>query len=99
MRNPWIVAVLCVVLVATLVSSACAGGGAGGDTTIKGNVTKVDTTARTFSINSGGRDYDFRMTGSSKGDINEIKEHFDLKKEVEVQYKAGSSPYEVVNAD
>ena len=100
MKTPWIVVLLCVVLSTVLVTSGCgASGSGGGETALAGIVTKVDTTAKTFTVNSGGKDYDFKMSATSKGDIAEIKEHMELKKSIDVKYKGSSSPYEVVDAD
>lgn len=99
MRMPWIMVLLCVVVSSVFFTSACGSTGGGGETAIAGLVTKVDTSAKTFSVNSGGKDYDFKMTATSKGDIAEIKEHMDLKKSIDVKYKGSSSPYEVVDAD
>lgn len=89
------------VLVAALFAAACSGGGGGsGEQTINGQVTKVDTAAKTFSVNANNKDYDFKMVQISKGDINEIKQHFDGKKPIEVRYRTNSSsPYEVAFAD
>lgn len=91
-----------VLLVSALVLSACGGSGgssSGGETAIKGVPTKVDTNAKTFTIDSGGKSYDFKMASGSKGDMNEIKQHADQKKEIEVRYKGSAAPYEVVSAD
>lgn len=95
-----IVLLLAVLLTTMLVLSACGGSSSGGgEVTVKGQITKVDVAAKTFTINSGGKDYDFKMVSSSKGDMNEIKQHSDQKKEVEVKYKGSSAPYEVISAD
>ena len=90
-----------ILLVAMLVLSACGGSsGSGGSTSnIKGLVTKVDTSAKTFTVDSNGKTYDFKMVSDSKGDINEVKKHMDTKEQIEVQYKGSSSPYDVVSAD
>ena len=90
-----------VLLVAALTLSACSGSSSsGGESTVKGLVTKVDTDAKTFTVDASGKTYDFKMASSSKGDIKEIKEeHQDKKKEIDVKYKGSSSPYEVVSAD
>ena len=93
-----VVLLMSVLVVSMLVLNAC-GGSSGGETTIKGQVTKVDTGAKTFSMESGGKSYDFAMTSTSKGDINEVKEHMDRKKEIEVRYRGSSPPYEVTYAD
>lgn len=95
------VLLVAVLLMAALALGACGGssGSSGGESTVKGLVTKVDTTAKTFTIDASGKTYDFKMTGSSKGDINEIKQHMDQKKEIDVKYKGSSPPYEVVSAD
>jgi hypothetical protein len=88
-------------LVLSAATSACGAlSGGGNEIMVSGNVTRVDTSARTFSIRTpDGRDLDFRMVNTSKGDIREIKEHFDLKKPIEVRYKPGTAPYEVGWAD
>lgn len=88
-----------VLLMSLLVLSACGGTSAGAETTIKGMPTKVDVAAKTFTVESGGKSYDFKMTDKSKGEMAEIKEHMDQKKEIEVKYKGATPPYEVVNAD
>lgn len=94
-----IVLLLAVVLIASLALGACGGSSGGAESTVTGQVTKVDTAAKTFTISASGKTYDFKMVSGSKGDINEIKEHMDLKKDITVKYKGSSSPYEVVNAD
>jgi hypothetical protein len=84
------------------ITSACSSdkSGDGGSVSISGTVTKSDVGAKTFSIKGkDGKDYDFRMVSGSKGDINEIKEHQDRRKEIEVKFKPGSNPFEVVFAD
>lgn len=94
------VAFLCVALalLAPALLGAC--GGAGDQKTVKGQVTAVDAGARTFSVRGNdGKTYDFKMVAGSKGDLAELKEHLDLKKEVEVTYRGSAAPYEVVNAD
>ncbi|MFN8534379.1 MAG: hypothetical protein U0556_12640 [Dehalococcoidia bacterium] len=95
--------ILGAILILSAASSACTGGGGGGgggEVTVNGTVTRVDTSARTFSIRTNdGKDLDFKMVNNSKGDIREIKEHFDLKKPIEVKYRGNSSPYEVGFAD
>jgi hypothetical protein len=87
-----------VALGAVLVLAAC-GGSSGND--IKGTVTKLDVNAKTFSVHAtDGKDYNFQLTSSSKGEINEIKStHLDKKEQVEVKYKGASTPYEVISAD
>jgi hypothetical protein len=89
-------------VVAIAATSACSkpASGAGETTTITGMVTKTDLNAKTFSVKAkNGKDYDFKMVANSKGDIKEIKEHQDLKKEIEVRFRGSSNPFEVVFAD
>ena len=87
------------ILLLTAGASACTGV-SGGETTINGQVTKIDTNARTFTVQTAdGKTLDFKMVPTSKGDIMEIKEHYDLKKPVEVRYKPGTPPYEVTFGD
>ena len=100
MRRLSIVLALSVLMVVSVSLLACTGGGGGGsEMTVTGLITKVDVNAKTFSLNGGGKDYDFKMVAASKGDISEIKEHLDEKKQVDVKYKNTGSPYEVVAAD
>ena len=83
---------LALILVLLVALTACAGG----DTSIKGQVTAVDATARTFSVQAeDGKKYDFKVPeGSTKVDLTHIKEHMDQKKVIEVKYKGETSPYE-----
>jgi hypothetical protein len=69
---------------------------AGGDDSIKGQVTAVDAAARTFSVQAeDGKKYDFKVPeGSTAVDLTHIKEHMDQKTVIEVKYKGGTSPYE-----
>lgn len=90
---------LVIVLAATLALGACGGSSGGSESTVTGQVTKVDTAAKTFSISASGKTYDFKMVSGSKGDINEINEHMTLKKDITVKYKGSTAPYEVINAD
>lgn len=91
--------VIVILLLSMLVLSACGGSSGGSGTTVKGLVTKVDTGAKTFSVDAGGKTYDFKLVGDSKGDMAEIKKHMDTKEQIEVQYKGSASPYDVVSAD
>ena len=83
-------------------TTACSGTASGeGETgTVTGLVTKSDLSAKTFSVKGkDGKEYDFKMMSGSKGDINEIKEHQDQRKEIDVKFKTGSSPFTVIYAD
>jgi hypothetical protein len=88
-------------VVLTVTMAACIPGSGGGDVTINGLVTRSDTNARTFTVQTtDGRTLDFRMVSNSKGNIMEIKEHQDLRKPIEVRYKPGGNPpYDVSFAD
>lgn len=91
-----------ILLLSMLTLSACGGtssSSSGGENTITGLVTKVDTSAKTFTVDANGKTYDFKLASGSKGDITEIKKHMDTKEQIEVKYKGTSSPYEVVSAD
>ena len=96
MRRVYVV--LCIMLaVVALTLTACGGSS---QPTIKGTVTKVDLPTKTFTVQAtDGKSYDFKMVADSKGDLSEIKEHMDLKKQIEVKYRGTTSPYEVVSAD
>jgi hypothetical protein len=87
----------------TIALSACTGGGGGGsagEISTSGLLTKIDTNAKTFSIQTNdGKSLDFRLTSSSKADINELKTHYDQKKPADVRYKTGTPPYEATYAD
>jgi hypothetical protein len=72
---------------------------AGSEKTIEGQVTAVDATARTFSVQADdGKKYDFKVPAGSTVDLTHIKEHMDEKEKIEVKYKDGSSPYEATYA-
>lgn len=90
---------LVIVFTATLALGACGGSNGGAESTVTGQVTKVDTAAKTFTISASGKTYDFKMVSGSKGDMNEINEHMALKKDITVKYKGSAAPYEVINAD
>ena len=83
---------LAFILILPVALTACAGG----ENSIKGQVTAVDATARTFSIQAeDGKKYDFKVPeGSTKVDLTHIKEHMDQKKVIEVKYTGETSPYE-----
>lgn len=88
----------CVVLL--LAIGGCTGGRAGGNHTIKGQVTSVDAGAATFAVRADdGKEYRFKMTASSKGDLAEIKEHLDRRQPLAVTYRDTVEPYEVISAD
>ena len=90
---------IALLIVVGLTSSACLRPGGGDQREVKGLVTRVDATAKTFTVaGDDGKTYDFRMVAGSKGDLPEIKEHMDLKKPVEVKYRGTTSPYDVVEA-
>jgi len=94
--------VFAILLVSMLALSACGGSSAtssGGETTLSGQVTKVDTSAKTFTVDSNGKSYNFKLVSGSAGDINEIKKHMDTKEQIDVKYKGTTAPYDVVSAD
>jgi hypothetical protein len=102
MRKPLTLLLAAFFIVTVTVASACSSDSNGGSATAttSGMVTKSDVGAKTFSMKGkDGKDYEFKMVSGSKGDINEIKEHQDKKKEIEVKYRTGTRPYEVVFAD
>ena len=82
---------LALILVLPVALTACAG-----ENSIKGQVTAVDATARTFSVQAeDGKKYDFKVPeGSTKVDLTHIKEHMDQKKVIEVKYTGETSPFE-----
>ena len=59
----------------------------------------IDTSAKTFTVDSSGKTDDFKLVGDSKADITEIKKHMDTKEQIEVKYTGSSSPCDVVAAD
>ena len=66
-----------------------------GELSIKGTVTAVDATARTFSVQAtDGKTYNFKVASGSSVDLTHIKEHMDEKKQIEVKYSGTTSPYE-----
>jgi hypothetical protein len=83
---------LALILVLPVALTACAGG----ENSIKGQVTSVDATGRTFSVQTeDGKQYDFIVPeGSTKVDLTHIKEHMDQKRVIEVKYTGETSPYE-----
>src|SRR5581483_10687460 len=87
MKKPFAFLLAAFFVIAVGATSACSSSNGGGDTkSINGMVTRTDTSTQTFSVKGkDGKDYEFKMVKGSKGDIKEIKEHQDLKKEVEVK--------------
>jgi hypothetical protein len=68
---------------------------AGDEQSVKGVVTAVDATARTFSVQTDdGKKYDFKVPAGSSVNLTHVKEHMDEKKRIEVKYKGDASPYE-----
>jgi len=90
-----------ILLASMLALSACGGSttSGGGEATLSGQVTKVDTGAKTFTVDSNGKSYDFKLVSGSSGDINEVKKHMDTKEKIDVKYKGTTAPYDVVSAD
>ena len=83
---------LALILVLPVALTACARG----ENSLRGQVTAVDATARTFSVQAeDGKKYDFKVPeGSTKVDLTHVKEHMDNKTQIEVKYKGETSPYE-----
>jgi hypothetical protein len=97
LRSSRVVALLAIALalILPLALSACAGD----DQSIKGQVTAVDATTRTFSVQADdGKKYEFKVPEGSNVSLTHIKEHMDEKKSIEVKYKGDSSPYEATYA-
>ncbi len=96
MKRSFVVFWFALVLILPLALSACGGG----EQSIKGTVSSVDATARTFSVQAtDGKKYDFKVpSGSAKVDLTHIKEHMDEKKEIEVRYTGDTAPYEATYA-
>lgn len=89
---------LCVVLLSAI--GGCTGGNADSNQTVRGQVTSVDAGAATFSVQAdNGREYRFKLTARSQGNLAEIKEHLDRKRPLAVTYRGTEEPYEVVSAD
>ncbi|MFN8511234.1 MAG: UxaA family hydrolase [Chloroflexia bacterium] len=64
-----------------------------GELSIKGTVTAVDATARTFSVQAtDGKTYNFKVPTGSSVDLTHIKEHMDEKKQIEVKYSGTHRP-------
>lgn len=75
-----------------------AGSQSGPEATVKGKVTKVDVRARTFTLQGDdGKSYDFKVTDSSRADLNTLASSLGSSQEVEVTYRNTSPPYEVVS--
>ena len=91
-----LVFIVALTLALTVTLAACGGA----ERSIKGQVTAVDATARTFSVQaSDGEKYDFKVpSGSAKVDLTHVKEHMDQKKEIEVKYQGDTPPYEATYA-
>lgn len=86
--------VFCLALL--LVAAGCTGG----NQTVKGQVLSVDAGAATFVVKAeSGREYRFRMTADSQGDLAEIKQHLDRGQPLAVTYRGTVEPYEVISAD
>jgi ABC-type Fe3+-hydroxamate transport system substrate-binding protein len=95
LRHLRFVLALVPVLALALALAACTG-----EQSIKGQVTSVDATARTFVVQAtDGKTYEFKVpSGSAKVDLTHIKEHLDQKKEIEVKYRGDTPPYEATYA-
>jgi hypothetical protein len=66
-----------------------------GEHSIKGTVSAVNATDRTFSVQAtDGKTYNFNVPTGSSVDLTHIKEHMDEKTQIEVRYKGDTSPYE-----
>lgn len=94
LRGSKLVAIVVFALLLTLplALSACT---KSGELSLKGTVTAVDATARTFSVQAtDGKTYNFKVPAGSSVDLTHIKEHMDEKKQIEVKYSGTTSPYE-----
>ena len=97
LRGSRILVFLTLALVLTLPLALTACGGS--EKSIEGQVTAVDATARTFSVQADdGKKYNFKLPAGSTVDLTHIKEHMDEKEKIEVKYKDGASPYEATYA-
>lgn len=96
MKRALLICWFAALLVLPLALSACSG-----ERSIKGQVSAVDATARTFSVQAtDGKKYEFKVpSGSAKVDLTHVKEHLDQKKEIEVKYSGDTAPYEANSAD
>lgn len=94
----WLIAPLLLALLLTI--AACSETGNNADTKeIKGQVTAVDATARTFTVRGNdGKTYDFKLASDHKIDLPHVKEHQDQKKEIAVRYRGDAPPYEAITA-
>lgn len=92
----WLAPTIVLLLALALALTACASS----EQSIKGQVTAVDATARTFSVQAtDGKKYDFKVpSGSAKVELTHIKEHMDQKTQVEIKYKGDTPPYEATYA-
>ena len=97
LRGSRILALLTLALMLALPFALTACGGS--EKSIEGQVTAVDATARTFSVQADdGKKYDFKLPAGSTVDLTHVKEHMDEKEKIEVKYKDGTSPYEATYA-
>jgi hypothetical protein len=86
---------LLLLLTVPLALGACGTANAGAEQSVKGQVTSVDATAKTFSFQGNdGKKYDFKVKAGSSVDLVHVKEHMDNKKEIEVKYTGTTAPYE-----
>ncbi len=65
---------------------------------VTGEVTKVDPSARTFTVRgTDGKDYDFTASANSQVNIAALATNLVSKQQITVTYRGTAAPYEVVS--